>query len=70
MDIQWISRNENGDFYVCYKTPVQRGIRGKTKAIVDEVLIIGINKYDFKAFCKKHQIDYEKCMEVLNNGNN
>ena len=40
-----INRNANGDYYFLYSVPqVKRGIRGKSKAQVDEVLIIGVPK--------------------------
>ena len=56
MKIQWISANENGDFYVGYKVNVTRGIRGKTKGKVDEVLIVGVPKAKFNDFCIKEGI--------------
>ena len=65
MDIQWISMNANGDFYVGYKVKVQRGIRGKTKSKVDEVLIVGVPKNDFKDFCLKNDLDYDVIMEDM-----
>ena len=38
-----INRNANGDYYFIYSVPqVTRGIRGKSKGHVDEVLIVGI----------------------------
>lgn len=63
MNIQWISKNDNGDYYVGYKVKVQRGIRGKTKSKVDEVLIVGIPKKDFKSFCLKENLNYDAIME-------
>lgn len=56
MKVQWISANENGDFYVGYKVKVTRGIRGKTKGNVDEVLIVGVPKAKFNNFCIKEGI--------------
>lgn len=38
-----INRNQNGDYYFLYLVPkVKRGMHGKTKGHVDEVLIVGI----------------------------
>lgn len=38
-----INRNQNGDYYFLYSVPqVKRGMHGKTKSKVDEVLIIGV----------------------------
>lgn len=56
MKIIQISRNENGDWYVLYKLRVQRGIKGKTKSKVDEVLIVGIPQAKFDAWCKKNNL--------------
>ena len=68
MNIKWISKNNNGDFYVGYTVKVSRGIRGKTKSKVDEVLIIGIPKSEMESFCNKHNINYKIVMEELKNG--
>lgn len=63
--VKWISKNQYGDYYVCYEVLVQRGIRGKDKGQVIEVLIVGVPKDKFKEFCQKHDIDYSKAMEEL-----
>ena len=65
MDIKWISKNDNGDYYVGYTVSVTRGIRGKTKGKVDEVLIIGIPRKEMESFCKKHNINYRGVLEVV-----
>lgn len=71
MKIIQISRNENGDWYVVYQLPgVQRGIKGKTKSKVDEVLIIGVPKAKFNAWCKKNNLivrseDHDGNIEVF-----
>ena len=65
MKIKWISKNDNGDFYVGYTVSVQRGIRGKTKGKVDELLIIGIPKNQFKEFCNKHALNYNEIIKEL-----
>lgn len=65
MTLKWISKNENGDFYVCHSIMVQRGIKGKSKSKVEEVIIVGVPKNDFKDFCNKHNLNYDEIMEVL-----
>ncbi len=55
-DIAFIQTNEDGNYYVGYRVKVQRGIRGKNKSKVDELIIVGMHKDDFPAFCKKHHI--------------
>lgn len=60
MEIVFISKNKNGDFYVGYKIQVNRGIRGKSRAHVDELLIVGIPKERFPKFCKQHNIVIRK----------
>lgn len=38
-----INRNQNGDYYIIFKVPkVARGMHGKAKGHVDEVLIVGV----------------------------
>lgn len=59
MNIKFVSINANGDFYVGYITKVLRGIRGKTRKIVDEVLIIGIPKAKMNEFCIQYGIVVE-----------
>lgn len=57
MELVQISINPTGA-YITYKIPVQRGIRGKTKSKVDELLIVGISlKNDrFHNYCIKEGI--------------
>ena len=41
--LQQIVENKDGNFYFIYKVPnVKRGIRGKTRGKVDELLIVGM----------------------------
>ena len=54
--IEFISRNKDGNWYVGYKTKVQRGIKGKSRSKVDELLIIGIPDKKFDKWCKEHNI--------------
>ena len=42
--------------YIIHKVPVSRGIRGKSKGKVDELLIIGINTKYLHRFCCKNGI--------------
>lgn len=65
MNIKWISKNNNGDYYIGYTVSVTRGIRGKTKGKVDELLIIGLPKAELEGFCNKHNINYNEVLEVL-----
>lgn len=70
MKIEFIVQNENGDYYVGYKHKVQRGIKGKTRSKVDELLIIGIPKSKFKDYCEKEGIIiYDQQMEYESNDN-
>jgi len=55
-----VSTNEDGNFYFVYKVPVQRGIKGKTKSKVDELIIVGVNKNKVDQFCKAQGIILKK----------
>lgn len=57
--IEFISRNKDGNYYIGFKVPVKRGIRGKTKAVVEELIIVGMHKDKFKDFCKNNNIEYK-----------
>ena len=57
MEIVFISQNQDGNYYVGYRVPVQRGIKGKTRSKVNELLIMGIPKSKMPDFCKKHNIE-------------
>lgn len=52
MKIDFISRNKDGNWYVGYRVKVQRGIKGKNRSKVDELLIVGIPDSKFDAWCK------------------
>ena len=58
-DIAFISKNKNGDYYFGFKVKVQRGIKGKTKSKVDELIIVGMPKEKVADFCKKEGIRLE-----------
>ena len=40
--------------YFIYKVPVQRGIKGKTKSKVDEILSVGVPSKGLQAYCINH----------------
>lgn len=63
MNIEFVSKNKNGDFYIGYRVPVQRGIRGKTRGKVDELIIVGVPKADMPKFCEEHGIRIEEIKE-------
>lgn len=55
-EVVFISKNKDGNYYVGIKVKVQRGIRGKTKSKVDELLIVGLNKKYFEKWMKDNII--------------
>lgn len=59
-EIAFISQNQDGNWYIGYKVKVQRGIKGKTKSKVDELLIVGIPESKFDDFCKREGLHVEK----------
>lgn len=59
MTIEFVSKNKDGNFYIGYKVNVARGIRGKDKGHVDELIIIGLNKEKFQEFVIQHKEDFE-----------
>lgn len=59
MKLKFISKNKDGNYYVGFIVPVQRGIKGKTKSKVDEVMIIGIHRDYFPKWAKEHGIKEE-----------
>ena len=60
-DIVFISENEDGNFYIGYKVKVQRGIKGKTRSKVDELVIVGMNRERFMNWLGQNnmRIEYE-----------
>lgn len=56
LEVVGISRNKDGNYYIGLKVKVQRGIKGKTKSKVDELLIIGLNKKYFEKWMKDNII--------------
>ena len=50
-----INRNENGDYYIIFRVPnVARGMHGKSKGHVDELLIIGVPQARLDSFLRAH----------------
>lgn len=58
-ELAFISKNKDGNYYFGFKVKVQRGIRGKTKSKVDELIIVGMPKEKVADFCKKEGIRLE-----------
>ncbi len=57
-----INRNQNGDYYIIFKVPnVVRGMHGKTKGHVDEVLIIGVPQAKIDSFLRAHYESERGC---------
>ena len=55
MELQFISKNKDGNYYAVYRTDVKRGIHGKDTH-ASELIIIGIPKTKIKDFCASHNI--------------
>ena len=51
-----VTINKDGNFYFIYSVEVQRGIRGKSKGKVNELLIVGVNKKNVESYCKNEGI--------------
>lgn len=56
-DIVFISENEDGNFYIGYKVKVQRGIKGKTRSKVDELIIVGMNREKFMNWLEQNNME-------------
>lgn len=56
MRLVQFSLNEKDSAYFIYSLPVKRGIRGKTKGKVNEVLIIGVPEKQLDSYCYKHNL--------------
>ena len=55
LKLEEINRNKDGNYYVIFKLPqVPRGLHGKSKGHVDEVLIIGVPKNKIDGFLRSH----------------
>ena len=51
-----VTMNKNGDFYFIYSVEVQRGIKGKDKGKVKELLIVGVPKKNIEKYCVEEGI--------------
>lgn len=63
MELEFINTNKNGDFYIGYRINVKRGIHGKTKSNVNELIIAGVPKERFPEFCKNVILKEESMKE-------
>ena len=60
-----INRNENGDYYFLYAVPnVKRGIRGKSKGQVNEILIVGVPKANLISYLRGELGKHDRMMYV------
>ena len=63
--LDFISFNEHGAYFI-YRVPsVKRGIRGKSRGHVDEVMIVGIPKNKVAEYIIKNNIDLNKVKHNL-----
>lgn len=53
MELVQLGLQKSGAYFT-YKLPVQRGIRGKSKGKVDELMIIGIPYKNMERYCEQH----------------
>lgn len=67
-----INRNKNGDYYIIFRLPkVPRGMHGKSKGHVDELLIVGVPQDKLDAFLKAHYKIERGCSDAISSkGNN
>ena len=57
-----INRNANGDYYFIYSVPqVTRGMHGKNKSHVDEVLIVGIPQSQLVNYLRQELVKDKIC---------
>ena len=57
-----INRNANGDYYFIYSVPqVKRGMHGKNKGHVDEVLIVGIPQSQLVNYLRQELVKDKIC---------
>ena len=67
-----INRNKNGDYYIIFRLPkVPRGMHGKSKGHVDELLIVGVPQDKLDDFLKAHYKNEGGCSDAISSkGNN
>lgn len=58
-DLVFVSENKDGNFYFGYRVNVQRGIKGKTRSKVDELIIVGMPREKALEKIKKEGIRLE-----------
>lgn len=55
-----INRNQNGDYYIIFRLPnVARGMHGKSKGHVNELLIVGVPQDKIDSFLRSHYASEE-----------
>lgn len=53
--------------YFLYKINVTRGIRGKSKGKVDEIIVVGIHKNKMQQYCIDHNLIITNKAVYMNN---
>lgn len=53
--LESVNVNDHGAYFI-YKVKVQRGIKGKTKSKVDELLIVGVPFSGLDSYCRKEGV--------------
>lgn len=59
-ELVFVSENKDGNFYFGYRVNVQRGIKGKTRSKVDELIIVGMPREKALEKIKKEGIKYDR----------
>ena len=60
--LEEINRNEKGDYYIIFRIPnVARGMHGKSKGHVDELLIVGVPQKHIDSFLRAHYKNERRC---------
>ena len=60
-----INRNQNGDYYIIFRLPkVARGMHGKNKGHVDELLIVGVNQKYIDSYLRAHYTNEGRKLKV------
>lgn len=58
-ELAFVSKNKDGNYYFGFKVKVQRGIKGKTRSKVDELIIVGMSKEKAIKFAEERRIKLE-----------
>ena len=64
MKIKFISRNEDGNYYVGYEFQAKRSINPTTYKKAKELVVLGIPAKKWKQFCEDNGIFWEDSNEV------